>query len=116
MEITKTRTPKEIWETALGELQLQVSKPNYRTWFGKLLNSQQDVLKNYLGVSSPKLDQMIAVSLEQGALGAKINGSGEGGCIFAYCPENASQVAESLRELETKTYIIHVDEGVKLET
>ena len=35
MEITKTRTPKEIWETALGELQLQVSKPNYRTWFGK---------------------------------------------------------------------------------
>jgi chromosomal replication initiator protein len=35
MEITKTRTPKEIWETALGELQLQVSRPNYRTWFGK---------------------------------------------------------------------------------
>jgi chromosomal replication initiator protein len=23
----------EIWETALGELQLQVSKPNYQTWF-----------------------------------------------------------------------------------
>lgn len=35
MEITKTRTPKETWETALGELQLQVSKPNFRTWFGK---------------------------------------------------------------------------------
>ena len=35
MEITKSRTPKEIWDTALGELQLQVSKPNYRTWFGK---------------------------------------------------------------------------------
>jgi chromosomal replication initiator protein len=24
---------KEIWETALGELQLQISKPNYKTWF-----------------------------------------------------------------------------------
>ena len=35
MGITKTRTPQEIWETALGELQIQVSKPNYRTWFGK---------------------------------------------------------------------------------
>jgi chromosomal replication initiator protein len=35
MEITRTKTPKEIWETALGELQLLVSKPNYRTWFGK---------------------------------------------------------------------------------
>jgi chromosomal replication initiator protein len=30
-----TRTPQEIWETALGELQVQVSRPNYRTWFGK---------------------------------------------------------------------------------
>lgn len=27
--------PQEIWETALGEIQVQVSKPNYRTWFGK---------------------------------------------------------------------------------
>jgi chromosomal replication initiator protein len=30
-----SKTPQEIWETALGELQLQVSKPNYRTWFSK---------------------------------------------------------------------------------
>ena len=30
-----SRTPQEIWEAALGELQIQVSKPNYRTWFGK---------------------------------------------------------------------------------
>jgi chromosomal replication initiator protein len=35
METTRTRTPQEIWETALGELQVQVSKPNYRTWFVK---------------------------------------------------------------------------------
>jgi len=81
--------------------------------FGQLLNSQQDVLRDYLGVSSPKLDRMIAESLEQGALGAKINGSGEGGCIFAYCPENASRVAEALEKLGAKTYIIHVDTGAK---
>jgi chromosomal replication initiator protein len=35
MESTRTRTPQEIWETALGELQVQVSKPNFRTWFSK---------------------------------------------------------------------------------
>jgi chromosomal replication initiator protein len=35
METTKTRTPKEIWEIVLGELQVQVSKPNFRTWFSK---------------------------------------------------------------------------------
>ncbi len=27
------RSPQEIWEAALGELQLQVNKPNFRTWF-----------------------------------------------------------------------------------
>jgi chromosomal replication initiator protein len=37
MDITRTRTPQEIWETALGELQVQVSKPNYRTWFKKTI-------------------------------------------------------------------------------
>ncbi len=35
MEPTRNRSPQEIWEAALGELQIQVSKPNYRTWFGK---------------------------------------------------------------------------------
>jgi chromosomal replication initiator protein len=35
MEPTHTRTPQQIWETALGELQVQVSKPNFRTWFSK---------------------------------------------------------------------------------
>lgn len=27
------RSAQEIWEAALGELQLQVNKPNYQTWF-----------------------------------------------------------------------------------
>jgi chromosomal replication initiator protein len=35
METARARTAQEIWETALGELQIQVSKPNYRTWFSK---------------------------------------------------------------------------------
>jgi galactokinase len=59
---------------------------------------------------------MIESSLQAGALGAKINGSGGGGCIFAYTPENAEQVAEALRKSGAKTYIIRVDEGVRTET
>jgi len=31
----RARSAQEIWETALGELQLQVSKSNYRTWLEK---------------------------------------------------------------------------------
>jgi chromosomal replication initiator protein len=35
MDSLKTRTAKEIWDIALGDLQIQVSKPNFRTWFSK---------------------------------------------------------------------------------
>ncbi len=42
----KTRTAQEIWDTALGELQLQVSKANFRTWLEKTrgLNYQDNHL------------------------------------------------------------------------
>ena len=30
-----TRPARQVWEAALGELQVQVSKPNYRTWLEK---------------------------------------------------------------------------------
>ena len=37
------RSAQEIWEAALGELQVQVSKPNYRTWLEKTIGlSYQD--------------------------------------------------------------------------
>jgi len=29
------RSPQQIWQAALGELQIQVSKPNYQTWLSK---------------------------------------------------------------------------------
>ena len=39
----KVRSAQEIWETALGELELQISKSNYRTWLEKTVGvSYQD--------------------------------------------------------------------------
>ena len=31
----RARSAQELWETALGELQMQVSRANYRTWLEK---------------------------------------------------------------------------------
>ncbi len=46
-----TRSAQEIWDAALGELQIQVSKPNYRTWLEKTAGfSYQD---NQFVVSVP---------------------------------------------------------------
>ena len=37
------RSSQEIWEAVLGELQIQVSKPNYQTWLRKTVGlSYQD--------------------------------------------------------------------------
>ena len=33
--MTDARSAQQIWEAALGELQIQVNKPNYRTWLEK---------------------------------------------------------------------------------
>jgi len=50
MEVTRTRTPQEIWETALGDLQVQVSKPNYRTWFSKTIGLNYQDNRFIIGV------------------------------------------------------------------
>jgi len=33
--LIEARPAQQIWDTALGELQIQVNKPNYRTWLAK---------------------------------------------------------------------------------
>lgn len=99
--------------TAQGETLFKQKKFEHEK-FGTLLSRQQDVIKNYLRISSPKIDKMIDTALDSGALGAKINGSGEGGCIFAYTPNNAEIVAKKLEKMGAKAYIVHVDKGIKI--
>jgi galactokinase len=118
------KLPKDVKRLLQGTLQtrditaegesLFLSKSFDHKRFGQLLTSQHEVLRDYLQVSTPKLERMIEAALSEGALGAKINGSGEGGCIFAYTPRGAERVAESLKRLDTKVAIIRIDDGARL--
>jgi galactokinase len=83
--------------------------------FGRLLTLQHQVLQKYLRTSTPKIDRMIDAALDAGALGAKINGSGGGGCMFAYAPEKTEQIADAIEKIGSKVHIIRVDEGVRSE-
>lgn len=49
---------------------------------GDLMNQNQNYLKE-LGVSTPKLDNMIKAALNGGAYGAKLSGAGGGDCMVA---------------------------------
>ena len=78
---------------------------------GALLNRQHAILRDSLGVSTEKIDIMLDAAMAAGATGGKINGSGGGGCMFAYAPDGAEKVLEAIERAGGKGYIVHVDRG-----
>lgn len=80
--------------------------------FGRLLTEQQTVLRELVGISTPKIDRLLKSALENGALGGKINGSGGGGCMFAYAPEDPEAVARAIEQAGGRPYIIRPDSGL----
>ena len=95
---------------------LMHTEPFDHQQFGYLLFKHYEQLRDNLEISTPKIDRMINAAMEAGALGAKINGSGGGGCMFAYAPDHTHQVADAIAREGGKAYIIRVDDGVKIET
>ena len=87
------------------------ARPFDESAFGELMTREQGVLRDALGVSTRKLDRMLDAALGAGALGGKLNGSGGGGCMFAYAPGRAGEVAAAIEKAGGKAYIIRVDEG-----
>jgi len=83
--------------------------------FGQLLTEHQIILRDIQKISTNKIDKMIDAALEAGALGAKINGSGGGGCMFAYASANAENVCEAIKQISGEAYIINISEGTKIE-
>jgi len=85
-------------------------------YLGSLLTKQQTMLRDYLGVSIPELDNLIDVSLKAGALGAKLTGAGLGGCIIALAPGKEEEVASAINSAGGKAIICKIDfDGAKKE-
>jgi len=82
---------------------------------GRLLNDCQTVLRENLKISTPKIDRMLDAAMSAGAYGGKINGSGGGGCMFVYAPENTERVAQAIEDAGGKAYIVHMDAGTRTE-
>jgi len=84
--------------------------------FGRLLTEQQKVLRELVGISTPKIDRMLQAALDSGARGGKINGSGGGGCMFAYAPDDPERVARAIEKNGGKPYIVRLESGLRVET
>jgi galactokinase len=79
---------------------------------GRLLLAHHEQLRDGLDLSTPKIERMLNAALDAGAIGGKINGSGGGGCMFAYAPGSEEAVAEAIRGAGGVPYIVSVAEGV----
>lgn len=65
-----------------------------------------------LGVSSPELDRLHRAALKAGALGAKLTGGGQGGCLIALAADAASagNIAAALRRSGApRTWLHRID-------
>jgi galactokinase len=102
---------RDLLKRALSELEKE--EPNHES-IGQLLSDHHQVLRDVLQVSTPKIEAMMDAALNTGALGGKINGSGGGGCMFAYAPNNPEQVAEAIEKVGGKAYIVQKDEGTRI--
>jgi galactokinase len=80
---------------------------------GELLYRHQEQLREGIGVSHPKLDEFIDIAMEAGALGGKLNGSGGGGCMFAYAPGKEHEVRDAIRSAGGEAYVVSVSPGAR---
>jgi galactokinase len=80
---------------------------------GALLTEHQNVLRDVLRISTPKIDRMIAAGIAAGAYGGKINGSGGGGCMFVYAPVQPERVAAAVEREGGRAYIVTADSGAR---
>ncbi len=83
---------------------------------GRLINTHHRVLSRWIGSSSQELDALCSGAMKAGCAGAKVIGSGGGGCVMAYAPGNRQRVLEQLRTLGYDVTSVDIGNGVKVET
>jgi galactokinase len=81
---------------------------------GRLLLAHHEQLSRNIQVSTEKIDRMVAASMAAGALGAKINGSGGGGCMFAFAPGREQEVAAAIESAGGKAHLVRCHAGLTL--
>lgn len=84
---------------------------------GEWMNVCQDSMRNHLKTSNQKLDTFCEIAIVSGATGAKLSGSGMGGCMFALCRrENQINVMEGLVSKGAVVFPGNIaEEGVRIE-
>jgi len=87
-------------ELELVEDVLKLLKENNTIELGEKINQNQEYLET-IGISNNQLREMIEIG-QKTSFGAKITGSGGGGCIFAITDE--SNLEDTLKEFKDNSF------------
>jgi mevalonate kinase len=74
---------------------------------GQLMNENHALLQQ-LTVSTVKLDEACELARQAGALGAKLTGSGGGGCVIALCESSAEPVLSAWKSRKLSCFSITI--------
>lgn len=82
------------------------SNPQNVEQIGSTITHCHTLLRDYMGVSTHLIENCIKTSLENGAIGAKLTGTGMGGCMFAIVDKaKTPRLVSSLSQLPVKIYV-----------
>ena len=83
---------------------------------GVLMDQHHEILKDTLGITIPRIDDMITAAKQAGAYGAKIVGSGGGGSIVVLAPKGKeTAIIEAIKNAGAKdAYQVSVDPGARI--
>ncbi|MBN1354653.1 hypothetical protein JXA40_00105 [bacterium] len=97
-------------------LELYVKQPDERRilLLGKFMNTHHRVLSKLLNTSSARIDELQRQALGFGAVGAKVVGSGGGGCLLVYAPSNTNEVAAGLSEAGAGVIPVSIGPGIRI--
>ncbi|HEY4822151.1 MAG TPA: mevalonate kinase [Candidatus Bathyarchaeia archaeon] len=119
--VRKSQLRRQLFDVHLDEVR-EISESAVRALnrgddeeLGALMNRNQKLLVE-IGVSHPKLEQLVKVAREKGALGAKLTGAGAGGCIIALChsDKDEASIARALKRHGGIPYMVTMDpEGAR---
>jgi len=107
------KSKKEEMESIFNSMKTLVERAkkgllsNDLTQVGQAMNKNQELLVK-LGVSTPKLDDMVSSAVSAGAYGAKLSGAGGGDCMIALIDETKRLEIETAIE-KVGGEIIHVN-------
>lgn len=82
---------------------------------GRLLSLHQAALRDGLGISTERIDGLLELAEKHGAYGGKLNGSGGGGCLFVYAPqERGEEIISAVNRAGYPAAMLCQSEGLRI--